>query len=240
LLGPKKSEEPYSSSERDLLEAVAAQIGLVRECLLAAEDRFQAVLDERNRIARELHDTLSQGFAGISLHLEAVRSAMDGSPEQARESLDAARSIARDSMREARESLRDLRVSASHLEVRLRALAERSPERPKVSVVLHEGVGALASSDAGWHLARVAEEAVTNVFKHARATRVDIELKPEGELLILRIRDDGAGFDPTAAGARGFGLLGMRERMDQLRGSIEIVSVPGEGTEIRAAVPNLA
>jgi signal transduction histidine kinase len=239
LLGPKKSEEPYSNSERDLLEAVAAQIGLVRESLLAAEDRFQAVLDERNRIARELHDTLSQGFAGISLHLEAVRSAMDASPVQARESLDAARSIARDSMREARESLRDLRVSSSHLEVRLRALAERSPERPKVSVVLPEGVGALASSDAGWHLARVAEEAVTNVFKHAAATRVEIELRPEGELLILRVRDDGAGFDPAAAGSRGFGLLGMRERMGQLRGSVEIISSPGKGTEIRAAVPSL-
>jgi signal transduction histidine kinase len=238
VLGPKKSEEPYSDSERDLLEAVAAQIGLVRESLLAAEERFQAVLDERNRIARELHDTLSQGFAGISLHLEAARKAMGAAPEHARDSLDEARSLAKQSMQEARASLRDLRESsaASHLETRLLALAARSPEVPKVSVDLAEGIGAMASPDAGWHLARIAEEAVTNAFKHARATRVDVELRPSGSQLVLRVRDDGAGFDPAASGNRGFGLLGMRERMEQLRGSVEILSAPGKGTEVRAIV----
>jgi signal transduction histidine kinase len=240
VLGPKKSEEPYSHSERDLLEAVAAQVGLVRESLTAAEGRLHAVLEERNRIARELHDTLSQGFAGISLHLEAARKAMAASPEQARESLDEARTLARHSMQEARESLRDLRASnaGSHLEVRLRALAERSPEVPRVSVEIPEGIGAMASADAGWHLARIAEEAVTNAFKHARATRVDVELKPSGSQLLLRVCDDGAGFDPAHSGNRGFGLLGMRERISQLRGSVEIISAPGKGTEVRAMVPS--
>jgi signal transduction histidine kinase len=234
-LGPRKSEEPYSDSERDLLEAVAAQIGLVRE-------RIEAVHTERMRIARELHDTLNVGFAGISLHLEAARGALAVAPEQVSESLDAARALATESMREARNSVRGLRSShdggqpGSHLEVRLRALAHRSPAVPKVSVFVPQGVSTLVSADAGWHLARIAEEAVSNALKHAGATRVDVEIDAGREQLVLRIRDDGAGFDPSAR-SQGFGLTGMRERMAQVKGSIEIQSAPGRGTEVLAMAP---
>jgi signal transduction histidine kinase len=238
LLGPKKSEEPYTASERELLELVGTQVGLVRENLLLAAERFDAVLSERTRIARELHDTMSQGFAGISLYLEAARKSMTVSPEKTGEYLEAARTLAKTSIQETRDSVRGLRASAedSSLEKRLRALAARPAAGPAVSVEMQAGAGSLASADAGWHLARVAEEAVTNAFKHSRANRITVNLTTEGAHLVLRVRDDGEGFDPASIRTRGYGLLGMRERIGQMQGSMEIVSAPGRGTEVRAAV----
>jgi len=238
LLGPKKSAEPYTVSESELLELIAAQIGLVRENLLLAAERFDAVLSERTRIARELHDTVSQGFAGISIYLDAARIAMTASPAKVGEYLEAARTLAKASIQETRDSVRGLRAPGedSSLEKRLRALADRPAAGPAVSVEMQVGAGSLASADAGWHLARVAEEAVTNAFKHSRATQIRVNLSAEGPNLVLRVRDDGEGFDPATVNSRGHGLLGMRERMGQLRGSVEIVSAPGQGTEVRAAV----
>jgi signal transduction histidine kinase len=122
----------------------------------------------------------------------------------------------------------------------LRALADRVTTGPKVEVEVQEGAGERASADAGWHLARVAEEAVTNAYKYASATRIRIELHLEKSQLVLRIRDDGAGFDLSQGSKRGYGLVGMRERIEQLSGAFEIISAPGQGTEVRAAVPATA
>jgi signal transduction histidine kinase len=238
-MGPKKSEEAYSPAERDLIGIVSSQLGLVRENLLLAAARLDAVESERNRIAREMHDTVGQGFAGISLYLEAARKSLPPSAGQAREFLEEARALATRSMREARESVAALRAAGgSDLDLRLRSLARAAQAGPpEIAVDLEEGACGLASTDAQWHLARIAEEAVTNACKHAAATRIQVALRTEGERLVLRVRDDGGGFDPRSLRAQGYGIVGMRERLGELRGVLDIVSAPGEGAEIRAEVP---
>jgi signal transduction histidine kinase len=240
LLGPKRSEEPYTAAERDLLETLAAQIGLVVENLRLVARRFDAVVAERTRIARELHDTLSQSFSGISLYLEVVRSSMTQAPEKAREYLDAARALSRESIQDAREALRELRTppNRSHIVTRLRSLGDSCQPGPGVSAEIDDRLADLIPPEAGWHLARIAEEAVANARKHSRATEVRIQLAAENGQLILRVHDNGSGFD-LAQTTTGFGLVGMRERMAQLGGSMEINSQPGGGTEIRATIAHM-
>jgi signal transduction histidine kinase len=248
-LGRRKSDEPYMDSDVELLELVASQIGLMREMLLVAgkaSDVTHAVLEERTRIAQELHDTVGQGFAGISLYLAAAGKSLAGSPEQAGTYLEAARKLARTSAQETRESVFGLRSSASsaggtHLEARLRGIANRlvgDPTlSPAVALDLPEGICDLASDDAGWHLARVAEEAVTNACKHAAAKQINVRLRTHGHSLELSVKDDGDGFELTRSKENGFGLQGMRERMGHVHGTVEIWSAPGQGTEVRALVP---
>ncbi len=239
VVGPKKSEEALSEGERELLDLVGGQIALVREKLLVAEDRSSAVEAERRRIAREIHDTVGQGFAGIALYLDAARKTMSaGAPADAAQFLAEAGALARKSLRETRQTVAGWREPGGiDLEGRLRALARRGDAgAPVVDVQVQEGAARLAAPDVAWHLARIAEEAVTNACKHADARRIEIELRGEGTGLMLRVRDDGVGFDPAAQVA-GYGLVGMRERMGQLHGELKIVSAPGQGTEVRAEVP---
>ncbi len=235
VMGPKRSEEPYTASERELLDLVASQMGLVRDNLALAAGRQDAVTSERNRIAREVHDTAGHGFAGISLYLEAARKTLAKSPDQAREYLEQAGAIARQSLQETRQSVAAMR-GESDLELRLRALERAAGAGPAITVELEEGVCRAASPDVQWHLARIAEEAVTNARKHSSASKIRIELKSEGPRILLRVRDDGGGFDPALAAGRGYGLVGMRERAGELRGTIDILTAPGKGTEVCAAV----
>ncbi len=240
LMGCRKSEEPYTPAERELLETLATQIGLVSENLQLAARRFDAVLAERTRIARELHDTLSQSFSGISLHLEAVRTCMHADPQKARDLLDAASAVSRAGIQDARNALRELRTPPvrNHLVTRLRSLGSDHLSGPKISIHIEESLAQLVPAEAGWHLARIAEEAVTNARKHAGATDLRVQFTEEGGQLMLRIRDNGVGFD-LAAVTRGLGLLGMRERMALAGGSVEIASQSGKGTEICASITPL-
>ena len=112
VLGPKRSEEPYSAADRALLEAIAAQVGLAHENYLLAGERVDAVLEDRNRIARELHDTLAQGFVGISIHLESARRLLRDDPERSAGHLETARALAKSSLAEARRSVHELREAA--------------------------------------------------------------------------------------------------------------------------------
>jgi len=249
LLGPRRSDETYAPADVELIDLVASQVGLMRHMFRVsarAADVDHAVLEERTRIAQELHDTVEQGFAGISLYLTAAGRTIQNSPGKASEYLEAARNLAKTSARETRESVRgirssDLSAGGNHLEARLRRIADRfveaSAAAPRVALDMPPGVCELASDDAGWHLARVAEEAVTNACKHASAHEIKVGVRTDGRLLELTIKDDGAGFEPQQAARSGFGLQGMRERMSHVRGTVEIVSSPGNGTEVRALVP---
>jgi signal transduction histidine kinase len=228
VLAPRSSGEPYSTGDCDLLALAAAQIALVRDKLLLASDR--------TRIAREVHDTAGNGFAGISLYLEAARKSLDASPGQAARYLEEARDIARRSLQETRLSVASMRAPAADLPLRLRTLAAASAG-PAISLNLPEDICRSASPDVQWHLARVAEEAVANARKHSDASRIAISLAAEDQHLVLRVKDDGCGFDPAPASTRGYGLAGMRERLHELRGAIHIASAPGHGTEVRAEVP---
>ena len=240
VLGRRKSDERYSEQEREMLKLIASHVGLVRENLLLAAAQFDAVLTERARIARDLHDTMSQGFAGISLFLEAAHKAMPESGGEALTYLDEARSLAKASIQEVRDSVRGLRASSeeSMFEARLRSLAARRTPGLDITLDLDDEACAQIPADVGWHLARVAEEAVSNALKHSQATKIGISLKALGEALVLSVEDNGKGFDLERTKDRGFGLIGIRERMDHLHGRFSIDTSVGGGTHLEAMVSN--
>jgi signal transduction histidine kinase len=208
--------------------------------------RFSLVLEERGRLAREIHDTLAQGFVGISSQLDAVAMCLPDETTPARKFLDLARRMARHSLTEARRSVMDLRASAlegqdlaAALESGTRVWTAGSPVDVNVDV---SGAGQPLPQEMEQHLLRIAQEAVTNVLKHAGASQIRIKLHMEARKLYLRIADNGRGFEQQDAFAsRGghFGLLGMRERAERLGGELRLASHPGEGTvvEVKAPLP---
>lgn len=212
----------------------------------AVVDEFSSLLHdvvaERTRISREIHDTLAQGLAGISVHLEGVASTMGDSPEAARRHLDRARETARSSLDEARRSVWNLRrppeaVSLSHgLREAVQRLTADTPAQVRFRVI---GTPRRLPAEVEANVLRIAQEALANASKHAGAARIDIELRfRRGGRLFLTIRDDGRGFDPDAsfAAASRFGLTGMHERAEQLGAMLSVQSREGRGTEITLAV----
>jgi len=206
--------------------------------------RFALVLEERARLAREIHDTLAQGFVGISSQLDAVALSMPESESPARKYLDMARRMARHSLTEARRSVMDLRSSvlenqdlAAALESGMRLWIAGAPVDISVDVT---GPPAKLPEDVEQHLLRIAQEAVTNVVKHAGANKIVIKLHREARKLYLRIVDNGHGFeqgDAFSAVGGHFGLIGMRERAERVGGELRLASHPGEGTEVEVMVP---
>lgn len=204
---------------------------------------YQAVLCERNRVARELHDTLEQGLTGISLQLEAVNATINSSPETARRSLEVARQMLSYSLEETRRSVMDLRSQA--LETRdlsgaLTSLARQMTlGTPTTAEVRVHGQPQPLDASQEHHLLRIGLEALTNALKHANPSRIDIELRfRQGEADLI-VRDDGNGLAVSAQemGDGHFGLQGVRERVDKLGGTLRIDSRPGHGTELAVTIP---
>jgi signal transduction histidine kinase len=204
---------------------------------------YQAVLNERTRVARELHDTVEQGLAGITLQLEAVAGSFQTAPEAARRSLDVARQMLRYSLEETRRSVRDLRSQA--LESRdlggaLTSIARQMTAGTRAEAQVRiEGPPRKLDAAAEHHLLRIGLEALTNAVKHAGATRIDIRLGFDPQNTTLAVTDNGRGLEPgprTAARAQ-FGLQGVRERVDKIGGVLEIDSQPGAGTRLAVTVP---
>jgi signal transduction histidine kinase len=205
---------------------------------LLAQAREAGVLDERHRMAREIHDTLAQGLTGIIIQAQAAQRVWQ-SPERARPHLDRVLDLARESLTEARrsvEALRPQQLADTRLPDALEKLARTWAEGRQVS--LHVDVAGdrmPLSTPIEVALFRVAQEALTNVARHARATRVGLTLSYLGDVVLLDIRDDGTGMKDQDG--RGFGLNSMRQRIRTVGGTMEIESTPGEGTAICASVP---
>ncbi len=223
------------------LEATLAEnTGLHRQLL--AQAREAGVLDERQRMAREIHDTLAQGLTGIITQLQAAEQAGQD-PAERRRHFDAAVTLARESLTEARRSVHALRPEALEtalLGEALAAVADRWTERSGVPVqVTTTGTVRPITPEAESALLRTAQEALANVAKHAAATRVGLTLSYMDDEVILDVRDDGRGFDPApvSGAAGGFGLVAMRQRIEGLSGTLDVESEPGLGTAISARVP---
>ena len=224
--------------------AVAAASGLYGLRLRQIRSRFALVLEERARLAREIHDTLAQGFVGISSQLDAVAMCLTDEASPARKYLDMARKMARHSLTEARRSVMDLRSSvlegqdlASALESGARVWTAGSG----VEATVHaEGPPGELPQAMEQHLLRIAQEAVTNVLKHAGAKKIAIHLRFSERKLRLKIEDNGRGFEEqdvfSSLGGH-FGLIGMRERAERLGGELRLESRPGVGTEVEVTVP---
>jgi signal transduction histidine kinase len=205
--------------------------------------RSSAVLEERNRIARELHDTLEQELAGITMQLDLANDCFQGAPRIAQEALETARSMSRRSMVEARRSVWDLRCHllergdlVSALRQIVEPLAPEGKTRVKVEVAVEGEVVRLAGP-IEMNLLRIGQEAVCNAIKHGGAGEVVIELCYAPAAVRLSIRDNGSGFAAEQPAATGhFGLLDMRERAQSLGSVLQVVSEPGLGTEITVEV----
>lgn len=223
---------------------VAAVAGAYQLRLRTVRARFRLVLEERARIAREIHDTLAQGFTGISSQLDAVAMCIPEEGSPARQHLDLARRMARHSITEARRSVMDLRTAAlegrdlaAALEAGARVWAATSGTDVEVDISPPQR---MLPQDVEQHLLRIAQEAVANALKHAGATKIRVRLHCDAHHLYLHIADDGRGFDNTAAFSLSdghFGLLGMRERAQRVRGELRLDSKSGQGTSVEVMVP---
>jgi signal transduction histidine kinase len=252
------------------LEATLAENAGLHEQLLT-QAREAGILDERQRMAREIHDTLAQGLTGIITQLQASEQEDQDPPRRSRH-VQAAIRLARESLTEARRSVDALRpepLETARLGGALADVAQRWATLHGIAVqVTTTGTVRPMSPDAEVTLLRTAQEALANVARHAGATRVGLTLSYLKDEVALDVRDDGQGFDPTAVsrpvpvaasaknavtGANsangadghdrangGFGLVAMRQRIENLAGTLQIESEPGSGTAISACIPAAA
>lgn len=204
-----------------------------------------AVQDERARLAREIHDTLAQGFTGIITQLQAAEQAAD--EEARRRHTDAALTLARDGLAEARRSVQALRPRAleqTSLADALSGVAQAWSARTGIpATVTVSGTARPLPTETDVALLRTAQEALANVERHAAARRVAVALRMDDARVRLEVRDDGRGFDavdrlqrPDEASG-GYGLIAMRERLESAAGALVVDSRPGRGTVVRAEVP---
>ncbi len=204
--------------------------------LRAVEARFEAILGERTRIAREIHDSLLQGFTGTALQLEAISYALNGAAAPARQQIEKVLVQIDRSLNEARQFIWDLRSRAD----RRCSLVEEVGEAVRHATESVHGnfqvFGAPRSvgPEVESQILQIAREAISNTVKHAAAAHLNVELRFESERLTLRVEDDGRGFDTGSVkcGSGHFGLVGMRERARQIRGQLVLESSPGSGTRI--------
>ena len=209
--------------------------------LAAQALKQETLLEERSRMAREIHDTLAQGLSGIVVQLEAARAFPPGSP-QAGECGERALSLARESLLEARAALCNLRPDAiqdGDLPHAIEGLAQRLVRGTPIELHFsHRGSASRLPSEVEIGILRVAGEAVTNAVRHSHAHNLYIELSLDGSQVQLWVQDDGRGF--AAQESRrdgGFGLTSMRERVEALGGVCRVQSERGQGAQVQARVP---
>jgi len=210
---------------------------------LLVQAREAGIADERRRLAAEIHDTIAQGLTGIIAQLQVVANASD--PATVQERVGRATDLARHSLGEARRSVQNLApagLSYDGLPEALRKTvdqwAERTGVRAEFTLI---GTAQHLHGEVSATLLRITQEALSNVAKHASATRVGVTLSFMDDEVTLDIRDDGKGLDPlvlpTRTGTGGFGLDGMRARAERIAGSLTVESEPGSGTALSARVP---
>jgi signal transduction histidine kinase len=249
--------DAYGPREQSILERLADHIApaianaelytqrIEAEEALFEQTRESAVLGERNRMAKEIHDTLAQGFTGIVLQLEAGEQALHESPAEVADHLDRAKILARESLQEARRSVWNLLPHALEGHSLQEALQE------EVDRYTGEGQGeasfsllgrpAALSSEVQTALLRICQESLTNARKHAEATEISVTLVFGPDIVGIDVQDNGKGFDPDmphgATMEGGFGLNGMEQRAESLGGKLTVRSEKGKGTLIEARMP---
>jgi signal transduction histidine kinase len=237
--------DELAEANEKLAAAMRENAGLHAQLLTQA--REAGALDERQRMAGEIHDVLAQGLTGIVTQLEAADQAA-ARPADWRRHLVAAKQLARDSLSEARRSVQALSpqplVAAALPEALAEVVNGWSSRNGVTAELITTGTAQPLLPEIETTLLRTAQEALANVARHAGASRVALTLSYMGDLVSLDVRDDGAGFDPAAPPPEpaqgGFGLAAMRERVRRMAGTLEVESEPGGGTAISACVPAIA
>ncbi|MEU7075556.1 sensor histidine kinase [Streptomyces narbonensis] len=233
----------YAKRQADRLRTVIADLVRTRR-ELAATERREGTLAERQRLSMEIHDTLAQGLSSQQMLFQAADRLWDDDPEAARRHIRTAASIAEHNLTEARRFVLDLApadlADGGGLEEALRSLAERETS-DTLQVRFHQDGTPTAPLPERVQsaLVRIAQGALANIREHAGAATAALTLTYLDDHVVLDVADDGRGFTPTEgpAGVRGHGLPAMRARLRQLGGTLAVESAPGEGTVLSAAVP---
>ena len=227
--------------ELRLLSTIGYQVGIaIERARLAERSARLARAEERTRIAREIHDTLAQSLTAIALQLEGAVRAADANPERAKARVGRALEVARAGLEEARRSVLNLRAApgaGTPLPEALAALGRAVTAETGVRVHVRTAGGRPVPQPVEPELFRIAQEALTNVRRHANATEVAVTLSSTSRGIRLSIHDDGRGFTPRAVPAGRLGLVGMRERAELLGGRFRVSSSPRRGTTVAVAVP---
>jgi PAS domain S-box-containing protein len=237
-------EEEPEEDERVFLKAVADQTAVaVENARLFDEAQGKAALEERQRLARELHDSVSQALYGIALGSRTARTLLDreAHPDRVAEWLEYVLSLAEAGLTEMRALIFELRPESLETEGLVAALNQQAAalearhEIPiRATILCEEPDLPLETKEA---LYRIAQEALHNTVKHAHASRADLKLRCDSRGIALEVSDDGVGFDPEGTFSGHLGLKSMRERAGHLGGTLRVESAPGEGTTIRVKVP---
>ena len=233
---------PYRTEEVELAQALAHQVMLaIRLTEVGEQTRQAAVLAERNRMARDVHDTLAQGFTGVIVQLEAAEYAIsEGDREDADRHLRRAGELARSSLSEARRSVHALRPQALE-EVNFWEALKGIIKSTTIGTTLQtqfETKGEIPVLPLAWqeNLLHIGQEALSNTLKYAHAKQFRAQFASGAKELLLELTDDGDGFHVSDR-HDGVGLTGMRERVQEMGGELQVLSSPGKGTKIKVIVP---
>jgi signal transduction histidine kinase len=233
----------YSPHHAQLAAVIAAQAAVaIENARLYTQAQELAALKERSRLARELHDSVSQALYGIALAARTSRTLLDRDPPRAAEPLDYVLTLAEAGLAEMRALIFELRPESLEVEGLIAALDHQlAALHARHGIAVEASLGGTepdvpyASKEAMY---RVAQEALHNVVKHARASAVKVTLGADAEGLTLEVCDDGQGFEADGQFPGHLGLRTMQERAVGLGGSVRVQSTPGSGTRVHAWIPN--
>jgi signal transduction histidine kinase len=236
---------PFDAGDVRLLQPFAdAAAVAIETARLYEQARLSATLSERNRLARELHDTIAQGLTAVTMQLEAAQRGFERDPARARARIARAHELARESLEDVRRSVWTLAaplIDGEALGDALAELTQRFAARTGLTASYrHSGPPPSIGHAAATQVLRIVQEALQNVEKHAHAAEVEVGSESDGGELRVWVRDDGVGFAPGAphgGNGNGFGLLSLSERARLAGGALQIESAPGAGTRVGVTIP---
>lgn len=236
-----RTGQPFSAQDVKRLEPFAnAAAVAIRNAQLFQQSQLSATLAERNRLARELHDTIAQGLTAITMQIEAAQRSLERDNSRTKARLERAASLSRATLDDVRRSVWTLAsplVDGGGLVAALAQQCDQFEERTGiVAHYEHHGPTPTLSSATSSQLLRIAQEALHNAEKHAHAHRIAVSTELNGRIFQLAISDDGIGFDPYATNGSGFGLISLRERAHLAGGELRIESVVGGGTKVMVEI----
>jgi two-component system NarL family sensor kinase len=229
-----------SAEDLQLLYTVGDMLGIaVERARLFARQAESGALEERNRLAREIHDTLAQGLTAVSLQLESADALIeaDADPARVRRVVQHALALTRANLEEARRSVMDLRAAPLADRTLVAALVALAEEAEVAVDLLVMGAVRPLPRRVETGIYRIAQEAIQNIGRHAQATQATMELTFTPQAVSLVVADDGIGFDPAVVPANRFGLIGVNERVKLLSGRFHLESSPGTGTRLELTIP---